>query len=395
MGKKSILSNILFVVALFGIVNCENPKPAPREYPMVNTYPVTNIGDSGATLNGEILTLGASGITDYGFVYGRTPDPTLDNSNIISLGKQSYVGTISTLATRDLDKEQSYYVRAYAIGKAGDIVVYGQEIAFTSLGGVAPTLTDFEPQQGAIGDTIVFVGSGFSDVNADNQVYFGLVSINPFKSRPDSLWCIVPTNTVVGQNAVSVSVGQSLGHISTPFTLNAILISSFSPSQVSFGDTLTITGSNFPRQTGVITVNTFGQNDTIVSSNPTQLKIRISSLVNTPSSTIKVTAGTQTVSTTAKVSLIKPVITGFTPIQGPEYTQVQIMGNYFSPIKLNNVVTMTNVVTQDVVTLFVDQSAKTNLSIDIPTATPPGDYTFTISVATQATTFSTTFKVLP
>lgn len=389
MRKENTLSTVLLAVTIFSVVNCGNHELSTRAYPIVNTYTVSNINENYATLDGEILNLGESGVSDYGFVYNSYPGTTIDNSNIISLGEKSSASKFSSLANRDFKKGGTYYVKAYAIGRKNNIIVYGQEVSFVSLGGIVPVLNDFEPKQGQVGDTIVFVGSGFSNIDSDNQIGFHGAFANPFKSRPDSLWCVVPATTAVGQNSISLIVGQYSIASTNKFILNKLIINSFSPSQVSFGDTITITGSSIPRQEGLILVKALGQTDTIVGGNSTQLKVKVSSLVVIPSSIITITTGTQSVSTTTNISLIKPVITAFSPTQGKEYIEVQINGNHFSPIKQNNIVTMNNV------NLFVAQASTTSLSIYIPAGITPGDYSFTVSVATQAATSSASFKLLP
>lgn len=132
--KYSKISRTLSLFSGLMLIACGEEQVATRDYPVVYTKPVTEISQSGANLNAEILNTGTSGILDHGFVYGDKPHPTIDESERISLGESLEKGTFSTFANRNLTRDKKYYVKAYAITKNSNFVVYGVQVEFISLG---------------------------------------------------------------------------------------------------------------------------------------------------------------------------------------------------------------------------------------------------------------------
>ena len=92
----------------------------------VSKTTVSSVGTSAAILSATINNNGGGNITDAGFCYSTTSQPTVaDNKQ--SLGKQS--GTFSTTIS-GLTESTTYYVRAYAVNEAG--VSYGEETSFAT-----------------------------------------------------------------------------------------------------------------------------------------------------------------------------------------------------------------------------------------------------------------------
>jgi len=98
----------------------------------VTTSTVLNITSSGATLSGEVSTDGGAAVTELGFVYGTSTNPTTANTKV-----QDGTGTGAfSEAITGLTAGTTYYVRAYAINTVG--TAYGNEVSFTTL---SPSLT--------------------------------------------------------------------------------------------------------------------------------------------------------------------------------------------------------------------------------------------------------------
>ncbi|MDR0981864.1 MAG: hypothetical protein LBM07_01295 [Culturomica sp.] len=93
--------------------------------PTVSTQAVTGITLMTATFNGTIATVGDLPITERGFAYGTSHNPTVDSTKIAVSG--STVGAFSSVAT-SLTEGSTYYVRAYATNSKG--TVYGEEVSF-------------------------------------------------------------------------------------------------------------------------------------------------------------------------------------------------------------------------------------------------------------------------
>jgi len=109
-------------------------------YAVVTTDDVTNLKSSSAQIAGEVHNDAGFTITERGFVYNTTGNPTV-NDNKVVVG--SGTGAFSTTIT-GLNPNTSYYVKAYAINATG--TAYGNQLQFTTLCElvtVFPFLQDF------------------------------------------------------------------------------------------------------------------------------------------------------------------------------------------------------------------------------------------------------------
>ena len=98
----------------------------------------SSITINSATFRSSIISDGDGNISDCGFVYSRTPSPTLDNGTKLSCGKQQ-TGSFTKQAT-GLTNNTTYYVRSYVVNEAG--VGYGEETNFATLEIVLPTVSE-------------------------------------------------------------------------------------------------------------------------------------------------------------------------------------------------------------------------------------------------------------
>lgn len=96
----------------------------------VITSDATNIKAQSATLNGNITSDGGSNITERGFCYSTSENPTVDDTKIKIDGT---IGDISHSLT-GLNHATKYYVRSYAKNNYG--THYGNQISFTTSSGV-------------------------------------------------------------------------------------------------------------------------------------------------------------------------------------------------------------------------------------------------------------------
>jgi hypothetical protein len=96
--------------------------------PGVDTAPATSVTGTSSGLNGSIADAGDSqGVTERGFVFGRSPDPETSDGSTLAAGAGS--GSF-TASTTDLTPGRVYYFKAYARNAEG--ISYGSQERFTT-----------------------------------------------------------------------------------------------------------------------------------------------------------------------------------------------------------------------------------------------------------------------
>jgi hypothetical protein len=95
--------------------------------PIVSTLNITSISSNSSTVEGSIISDGGASITDRGFCYSLSPNPTLSD-NTISLGMGG-IGNFNA-NINGLISSTTYYVKAFATNING--TVYGEELLFTT-----------------------------------------------------------------------------------------------------------------------------------------------------------------------------------------------------------------------------------------------------------------------
>lgn len=102
--------------------------------PELTTTEISNISSSSAQSGGEITSSGGKTIIGRGVCWSETENPTIaDNVSTDGSGTGTYTSDITGLSGGTL-----YYVRAYATNSEG--TGYGDELTFTTLAVVAPTV---------------------------------------------------------------------------------------------------------------------------------------------------------------------------------------------------------------------------------------------------------------
>ena len=104
-------------LASYGRGMWESPlEPEETNLPTVQTSAPTNITTNSATVGGNVLSEGASNITERGVVWGLTANPTTADNKIIhaSLGTGIYTSPLA-----GLNSATTYHTRAYAINNEG------------------------------------------------------------------------------------------------------------------------------------------------------------------------------------------------------------------------------------------------------------------------------------
>ncbi len=166
---KSI-SVFIFLCIFYLLAGCEKEAEVkPRDYPYVITKEPA-VSTSGADLSADLVNLGTQEIINYGFVWNDRSNPTiLDNRMLFYDDPET--GIYSHKVQSGLIDGALYYVRAYI--ETGQVQVYGNEITFSSLGSLPPSIKSFTPTFGPIDTQVIIQGENFSTSIPGVVVKFG------------------------------------------------------------------------------------------------------------------------------------------------------------------------------------------------------------------------------
>lgn len=195
-------------------------------YGTLLTSAVSSISLASATGNAEVLSDGGSTITERGFVWATTTNPTTANGKVSTTGTiGSYSASLTGLSLNTL-----YYVRSYYINGLG--TTYGNEVTFTTLNigqyelqkdigavdgqtymgqiNVTGTLGTITVQLGTTGtSTVINAGAGVSTFSGTYSGLSGLIitrSAN-FNGTIDNVYYAqVPLATTIDWSLDSVTI---------------------------------------------------------------------------------------------------------------------------------------------------------------------------------------------
>ncbi len=103
-------------------------------YPVVATGDVTGITMTTADVSGEVISENGNPVTERGFVYNQSGNPTIaDNTELVGSGSGSFSTTLDGLQSAN-----TYYVRAFATNSEG--TSYGETVPFNTLCDIFNTL---------------------------------------------------------------------------------------------------------------------------------------------------------------------------------------------------------------------------------------------------------------
>jgi len=211
-----------------------------------------------------------------------------------------------------------------------------------------PNIGGFSPACGTTGTVVTITGSGFA---AAKSVRFGN---SPASFLIDSDTQIRATVQSGATGAVTVT-SLSGTHSLPGFTYIADLptITSFTPTNVGTGGTVTIIGTNFIASCGITTQRvTFGGTPaaSFITISPTEIQAVVGSGA---SGTVQIERSDNAVARRTGFLFAAPVITGFSPSSGTTGTTVVITGTNFSTVtgasavRVNNVNVASYVVNSD------------------------------------------------
>jgi len=153
----------LVLYLLLVLHSCQPPDPDFKVE--VETGAIAEVGSSSCQVQGEVISVGESGITSHGFVWSDQREPSLESGWNHDLGEAYQPGIFGYTIT-GLTASTTYYVRAYAVG--GEKVYYGTEISVTTGELSIPSVLTFSVID--YGATSAFSGGNITD-NGGGKVH--------------------------------------------------------------------------------------------------------------------------------------------------------------------------------------------------------------------------------
>jgi hypothetical protein len=332
--RKSLLKYLLLL--LFSLVmSCNDDFVEVREFPGVTTESVSDITADGATLHASVTLRKNPQIEMHGFVWsthGIVPKVGGSNGELKFSGPPQN-NQFTARITASLEKGEEYTVRAFVIAQG--ITVYGREEKFVSLGSQAPLVRDYNPKSGTWGDTISFSGKNFSTVLNGNEVVFGAAKAIVIFATDTLIKVKVPDVFNGLQADVKLSVSKNAANKLEKFTYLQLQVNLVSPLTVTFGDTLTILGSNIHRAYTSVLIDDLTTH--VVALTQGEIKVMVPAALNKNVSQIKIISAGQEIIFSRPLVLKPQKIHRIEPDTITRYKEeITIYGENFSPVPGNN-----------------------------------------------------------
>jgi hypothetical protein len=359
MKTRYILIAASTIIVSLLLLQCNNYEFPESPYPGIESLPVSNINEEGATFNAEIKSLAGKKFINHGFVWGTDKDLSLRNDEKIILGSKEQTGIFSANISYGLLKGKTYYVRPFGTTEEG-ITIYGLITSFTSKSSSQPFIESILPTTGYCADTLTIKGKNFSSAAKNINVLFEGKNAQVVSATDTSVTCIVPANLIMSKAQISMT---SLGIKSSntfEFNMLAPVITGFYPDVVFSGDTLWIYGTNFhtsPHRNQVFIGDVIAE---VISATTSTLTVMVPHSDNLKANPIRVTiCGSSSVSE-KQLMFNPPVITSISPLRAKTGSTVVITGDKFSNLREGNQVYFEN-------NKAVVISASTNrLEVEVP-----------------------------
>lgn len=197
----------IVVFLLLSNVGIQTPKtPAVRTPPSVTTADATAVGQTTATLNGNLGALGTGSSVSVGFLYGTSP--ALAGATNATVGTKSAAGSYSK-ALDGLAASTNYYVQAWASGEGFTLGFIRGFITLATAHVAAPSVTTLGPT--SIGMTTATLNGSLTSVGSASSVTVGFrFGTNPSLSGA--------TNMTVGTESSAGAFSEAVSELSPSST---------------------------------------------------------------------------------------------------------------------------------------------------------------------------------
>lgn len=196
-----------------------------------------------------------------------------------------------------------------------------------------PIISSFYPIYGTSGANMTIKGSNFNSTSA--AVYFGNIQANLLNINDTTLVVTAPS-LPDGSSKITVKIFSQKVTSSGVFTTLNPVISVVSPLSGTFGDSVTITGSNFISPTVSTTVSFSGIQANIVSITGTQIVVLVPTDYDSIPRPLVVTSGNSTATSSDKFILNPLDILSISPLTFIPGGDFIVTGHNFDPVAALN-----------------------------------------------------------
>jgi hypothetical protein len=290
-------------------------------------------------------------------------------------------GSPGALYNQTINGDHYYLQREYSNATHACVQTYAIQG-----GGNAPTVTNFSPTSGPVGQAVDIQGTNFTGATA--VTFNGTADPSFVVNSSTDISAHVPTGATSG--TISVTTPNGTGTSSTSFSVtggggNPPTVTSFTPASGPVGTSVAITGTNFSGVTSVTFNGTAATSYTVDSS--TSIHANVPSGATTGKIAVTTGNGTGTSSTNFTVTTVtpKPTISGFSPTSGFPGATVTITGTNFTGA--------TSVKLGSKAANFTVNSA-TKITATVPTEPSKGNYRWSVTTPGGTATSSGFFRYL-
>lgn len=169
--KKGITAALILLSILF--FSCQEEEVvSQRNYPFVESLGITDINQTGVTVNFEILKNGRASIDEYGVEFLEADLAKSGEPNLVFL-KSSQSGApddsrVEWRISYDLFDNEEYVVKPFV--RMGNTVVYGQNLVFDSQGVNPPVISEVTPTEIYQVNQLTIKGDFFNSKIENNKV---------------------------------------------------------------------------------------------------------------------------------------------------------------------------------------------------------------------------------
>lgn len=219
------LTKISFMLAGLIALGCSKNDESPK-------LTITGFSPSQATKDTEVI------------IQGDNFSPTNANNNV-SIGGIALTVISASKTVLKVKVPSGVVPGKYNIG----ITVAGQHVASASqLEIISPGIASVKPIHGTWGNTVTISGENFGSSLADNVVKFGEIEATVVSASTNEIKVLVP-NTLLKKSSIitvkALTTDNQLTSYGTSFTLDAPIITSFTPTEGKAKSQVTINGENF------------------------------------------------------------------------------------------------------------------------------------------------------